>query len=85
MPTMTKLERVLIIFLAIPLFAGFAWAGTIICNYVLIEFLGPNAPQPSVLGWTGFWAIAFIISNLHLDFDWERISDKLTRSNAKSG
>jgi hypothetical protein len=54
-------------------FALFAIGGTIMCNYVLAEFLGPSAPQPSILGWTGFWAIMFVVSNMHLDLDWEKL------------
>jgi hypothetical protein len=67
-------DKLLVALVALPLIIAFALGGTIICNYVLAEFFGPAAPQPSVLGWAGFWVIGFIIANMHVDIDWDKLS-----------
>ena len=76
---MKRLELLGAILAALPTVFLFAWGGTIICNYVLREFFGPAAPQPSILGWAGFWIIGFIIANMHIDVPWQKIANFFDR------
>lgn len=42
-------------------------------NGLLLEFFGPDAPQPSVLAWSTFWMAVFIFRNAELNIEFERL------------
>lgn len=42
-------------------------------NFMLIEFFGPHAPQPSAFGWSVFWTSVFIIRNAELNLEFDRL------------
>jgi hypothetical protein len=63
---MKTLQVFFVILLVVGLSVSFVWGGATLCNLVLLEFLGPAAPQPSVLAWGVLWGALFLVSNFRI-------------------